>query len=65
MIRTRQLPRTHKHKSYKIRRRNISMSKRTMPVCFTAEQYARIEKIAKEHGMTNASQAIEKLLEQI
>lgn len=42
-----------------------SMSKRTMPVCFTAEQYAKIEKIAKEQGMTNASQAIEKLLKEI
>ncbi|WKT57686.1 hypothetical protein QVH35_10215 [Candidatus Nitrosotenuis chungbukensis] len=41
------------------------MSKRTMPVCFTAEQYAKIEKIAKEQGMVNASQAIEKLLKEI
>jgi hypothetical protein len=41
------------------------MSKRTMPVCFTAEQHAKIEKIAKEQGLFNASQAIEKLLKAI
>ena len=52
-------------KRYKIRTAMQCMSKRTMPVCFTAEQYAKIEKIARERGMVNASQAIEKLLKEI
>jgi hypothetical protein len=39
------------------------MSKRTMPVCLTSEQYAKIEKIAKMHGLLNASQVIERALE--
>jgi len=38
------------------------MEKRSMPICFTAEQYRAIEEFAKEHGMLNASQAIEKIL---
>ncbi len=33
-----------------------------MPICFSTEQYKKIEKYAKKHGMVNASQAIEKLL---
>jgi hypothetical protein len=33
-----------------------------MPVCLTVEQYKEIEKIAKKHGLLNASQAIEKVL---
>lgn len=39
-----------------------SMKKRSMPICFTKEQYAMIEEFAKKHGMLNASQAVEKLL---
>ncbi len=38
------------------------MEKRSMPICFSMEQYKKIEKYAKKHGMVNASQAIEKLL---
>ncbi|MDP3779711.1 MAG: hypothetical protein AABX15_04270 [Thermoproteota archaeon] len=38
------------------------MEKRTMPICFTKEQYKTIEEFAKKHGMVNASQAIEKIL---
>ena len=38
------------------------MEKRSMPVCFTNDQYKMIEKYAKEHGMLNASQALEKIL---
>jgi len=41
------------------------MTKRTMPVCCDAEQYKLIEKYAKKRGMTNASQAVEKILEEI
>lgn len=41
------------------------MSKRTMPVCLTTEQYERIAGIAKTQGMLNASQAIEKILKEI
>ena len=33
-----------------------------MPVCFTEEQYKKIAEYAKEHGMVNASQALEKIL---
>ena len=39
------------------------MEKRSMPICFTNEQYKRIEEFAKKNGMLNASQAIEKILE--
>ena len=40
------------------------MEKRSMPICFTKDQYKKIEKYAKKHGMVNASQAIEKLLDE-
>lgn len=39
------------------------MERRSMPVCFTAEQYRAIEAYAKRHGMLNASQALEKMLD--
>ena len=39
------------------------MEKRSMPICFTTEQYKKIEEFAKKQGMLNASQAVEKLLE--
>jgi len=38
------------------------MEKRSMPICFTEEQYKKIKEIAKRNGMVNASQAIEKIL---
>lgn len=38
------------------------MEKRSMPVCFTNEQYEKIKMYAKENGMVNASQALEKIL---
>ena len=41
------------------------MTKRTMPVCCDPEQYKMIELYAKKRGMMNASQAIEKILEEI
>ena len=41
------------------------MTKRTMPICCDTEQYKRIEKYAKKRGMTTASQAIEKIIEEI
>ena len=40
------------------------MEKRSMPVCFTNDQYKMIEEYAKERGMLNASQALEKLLDE-
>lgn len=40
------------------------MKDRSMPVCFTAEQYAQIEQIAKQKGMLNAGQLLEEALEQ-
>lgn len=44
--------------------KTIDMEKRSMPVCFTKEQYKKIEEIAKKSGMLNASQAIEKILDE-
>lgn len=44
--------------------KTIIMKKRSMPVCFTEKQYKKIEEIAKKNGMLNASQAIEKILEE-
>ena len=41
------------------------MTKRTMPVCSDSEQYKFIERYAKKRGMINASQAVEKILEEI
>jgi len=41
------------------------MTKRTMPICCDAKQYKMIEKYAKKCGMINASQAVEKILEEI
>lgn len=39
------------------------MAKRTMPVCFTGEQYKQIEAYARKKGMLNTSQALEDILE--
>ena len=41
----------------------VIMGKRSMPICFTNEEYKKIEEFAKKHGMLNASQAVEKLLD--
>ncbi len=41
------------------------MEKRTMPVCFTPEQYKMIEKYARSHGMINADQVLEDLLKKL
>ena len=49
-------------KSYKKRKINSYMDKRSMPVCFTNEQFKKIEEIAKKKGMLNSSQGLEKLL---
>ncbi len=38
------------------------MQERTMPVCFTTDQYKKIEEIAKRKGMLNTSQIIEEVL---
>ena len=38
------------------------MEKRSMPVCFTNDQYKMIQKYAQKNGMINASQALEDLL---
>ena len=35
-----------------------------MPICFSNDQFKMIEEFAKKHGMVNASQAIEKIIEQ-
>ena len=41
-----------------------TMDRRSMPVCFTQKQYEMIEEFAKRNGMLNASQALEKILNQ-
>lgn len=41
----------------------ICMARRSMPVCFTTQQYRTIQAYAKSQGMLNASQALEDLLE--
>ena len=38
------------------------MKRRSMPVCFTNEQYKDIVRYAKQNGMLNASQALERIL---
>ena len=41
------------------------MEKRSMPVCFTKDQYKMIEMYAKKKGLLNTSQGLEKLLDDI
>jgi len=43
----------------------LCVIKRTMPICFDIAEYKKIEKYAKKHGMVNASQAVEKILDEI
>ena len=38
------------------------MKELSMPICFTEDQYAKIEQAAKQKGMLNASQLIEEAL---
>ena len=42
----------------------VVMPERTMPVCCTEAQHRIITEYAKRHGMTDASQAVESLLDQ-
>ena len=35
-----------------------------MPICFSSEQYKKIEQIAKQRGMLNASQLLEEAIGQ-
>ena len=44
--------------------KTVCMEKRSMPVCFTEEQFKKIEEIAKKNGMLNASLAIGKVLDE-
>jgi hypothetical protein len=41
------------------------MEERSMPICFTADQYQKIEEIAKRKGMLNASQLVEEVLNKV
>jgi len=54
-----------KSKGYSLKKIRLIMTKRTMPICCDTEQYKLIEKYAKKRGMINASQAVEKILEEI
>jgi hypothetical protein len=38
------------------------MKERTIQICFPADQYHRIEQIAKQMGMLNADQLLEEVL---
>ena len=38
------------------------MKDRSMPICFTSDQYKKIEQVAKQKGMLNASQLLEEAL---
>jgi len=40
------------------------MKERSMPICFTTDQYAKIEQVAKQKGMMNTSQLIEEVLKE-
>jgi hypothetical protein len=41
------------------------MENRSMPICFTTEDYKKIKKFAQKHGMVSASQAIEKIADEL
>ncbi len=41
------------------------MKDRSMPICFTSEQYGKIEQIAKQKGMLSTSQLIEKIINEL
>ena len=41
------------------------MKERSMPICFTADQYDKIELAAKQKGMINASQLVEEALSKL
>ena len=41
------------------------MEKRSMPVCFSKDQFKMIQEYAKKKGMLNTSQGLEKLLDEI
>lgn len=43
----------------------LSMQERSMPICFTADQYKMIESIAKRKGMLDTSQLIEEVLNEV
>jgi len=55
----------YERKGYKISKALMFMAKRTMPVCLTADQYKKLEEIAKLNGMLDAGQAVEKMLREI
>jgi hypothetical protein len=48
------------HKNYLVLLKNME-DKRSIPVCFKPDEIKLIENYAKRFGMTNYSQAIEKL----
>lgn len=35
-----------------------------MPICFTTDQYKKMEEVAKQKGMLNVSQLVEDLLDE-
>ena len=41
------------------------MQERSMPICFTSDQYKMIEEIAKRKGMLDTSQLIEEVLNEV
>jgi hypothetical protein len=56
----------------KINKKNIKstiykeyVKERSMPICFTSEQYDKIKEVAKQKGMLNVSQFVEKALSEL
>ena len=43
----------------------LSMQERSMPICFTVDQYKMIEEMAKRKGMLDTSQLIEEVLNEV
>jgi len=41
------------------------MKERSMPICFPSNEFNRIEHIAKQKGMLNASQLLEEILNKL
>jgi len=41
------------------------MKDRNMPICFTSDEYQKMEQIAKQKGMLNTSQLLEEAISEI
>jgi len=41
------------------------MKERSMPICFTADQHDKIKQLAKQKGMLNVDELVEKVLDEL